>query len=47
MTPWDDYKKISSKLIKKLQSKLFIDTRRILKLHDKEIIFISLGIGRE
>ena len=38
MTPWDDYKKISSKLIKKLQSKLFIDTRRILKLHDKEII---------
>ena len=47
MTPWDDYKKISSKLIKKLQSKLFIDTRRILKLHDKEIIFISLGIGQE
>ena len=47
MTPWDDYKKISSKLIKKLQSKLFIDTRRILKIHDKEIIFISLGIGQE
>ena len=47
MTPWDDYKKISSKLIKRLQSKLFIDTRRILKLHDKEIIFISLGIGQE
>ena len=45
MTPWEDYKKISSKLIKKLQSKLFIDTRRLLKLNDKEIIFISLGIG--
>ena len=45
MTPWKDYKKISSKLIKKLQSKLFIDTRRILEFDDKEIIFVSLGIG--
>ena len=45
MTPWKDYKKISLKLIKKLESKLFIDTRRILEIDDKEIIFISLGIG--
>ena len=45
MTPWENYKKITSKQIKKLKKKLFIDTRRILKIDDKEIIFISLGVG--
>ena len=45
MTPWEEYKKINPNLIKKLHSKIFIDTRRILKISDKEISFISLGIG--
>ena len=45
MTPWDNYKKISPNMIKKLNSKLFIDTRRMLKIKDKELNVISLGIG--
>ena len=45
MTPWDNYKKISPNMIKKLDSKLFIDTRRMLKIKDKDLNIISLGIG--
>ena len=45
MTPWDNYKKISPNMIKKLNSKLFIDTRRMLKIKDEELNVISLGIG--
>ena len=45
MIPWEEYNKINSKLIKKMNSKIFIDTRRMLKINDKDITFISLGIG--
>lgn len=45
MTPWENYKKISPHMIKKLSSKVFIDTRRMLKIKDKELNVISLGIG--
>ena len=45
MTPWEEYKKINSKLIKKMNYKIFIDTRRILRINDKDITFISLGVG--
>ena len=45
MTPWEEYKKINPKLIKKLKLKLFIDTRRFLSFTDNEIKFLSLGIG--
>ena len=45
MTPWDNYKKISPNMIKKLNSKVFIDTRRMLKIKDEELNVISLGIG--
>ena len=45
MTPWEEYTKINSKLIKKLKLKLFIDTRRILSFNNDEIKFLSLGIG--
>jgi len=45
MTPWDNYKKISPNMIKKLNSKVFIDTRRMLKINDKELNVIALGIG--
>ena len=45
MTPWDEYAKINSKLVKRLKLKLFIDTRRFLSFNDDEIKFLSLGIG--
>ena len=45
MTPWNNYKKISPNMIKKLNSKVFIDTRRMLKINDKDLNVISLGIG--
>ena len=45
MTPWENYKQISSNMIKKLNSKIFVDTRRMLKINDKNINVISLGIG--
>ena len=45
MTPWEEYAKINSKLIKRLELKLFIDTRRILSFNNDEIKFLSLGIG--
>jgi len=45
MTPWENYKKISPNMIKKLNSKIFLDTRRMLKIKDKNINLISLGIG--
>ena len=45
MTPWEEYTKINSKLVKKLKLKLFIDTRRILSFNNDEIKFLSLGIG--
>lgn len=45
MTPWENYKKISPNMIKKLSCKVFIDTRRMLKIKDKEVKVISLGIG--
>jgi len=47
MTTWEEYAKINSKLIKKLNLKLFIDTRRFLSFNDNEIKFLSLGIGSE
>ena len=47
MTPWSIYKKISSKQIKKMKKQFFIDTRRMLDINDKEIIFVSLGIGKD
>ena len=45
MTPWEEYTKINSKLVKKLKLKLFIDTRRVLSFNNDEIKFLSLGIG--
>jgi UDPglucose 6-dehydrogenase len=45
MTPWENYKKISPNMIKKLNSKIFVDTRRMLKIKDENINLISLGIG--
>ena len=45
MTPWDEYAKINSKLIKRLKLKLFIDTRRFLSFNDDEIKFFPLGVG--
>ena len=45
MTPWEEYAKINSKLIKRLELKLFIDTRRFLSFNDDGIKFLSLGIG--
>jgi len=45
MTPWEEYTKINSKLIKKLKLKLFIDTKRFLSFNDNKIKFLSLGIG--
>lgn len=45
MTPWESYKKISPNMIKKLNSKIFVDTRRMLKIKDENINLISLGIG--
>jgi len=45
MTPWESYKKISPNMIKKLNSKIFVDTRRMLKINDKNINVIYLGIG--
>jgi len=45
MTPWDNYKKISPNMIKKLNFKMFVDTRRMLKIKDKDLNMISLGIG--
>nr|AIF20308.1 UDP-glucose 6-dehydrogenase (UGDH, ugd) [uncultured marine thaumarchaeote KM3_89_C12] len=45
MTPWEEYAKINSKLIKRLKLKLFIDTRRFLSFNDDEIKFFPLGVG--
>jgi len=45
MTPWENYKKISPNMIKKLNSKIFVDTRRMLKINDKNLNVIALGIG--
>jgi len=45
MTPWESYKKISPNMIKKLNSKIFVDTRRMLKIKDENLNVISLGIG--
>ena len=43
--PWEEYAKINSKLIKRLELKLFIDTRRFLSFNNDGIKFLSLGIG--
>jgi len=45
MTPWESYKKISPNMIKKLNFKIFVDTRRMLKIKDESLNVISLGIG--
>ena len=45
MTPWDEYAKINSKLVKRLKLKLFIDTRRFLSFNDDKIKFLPLGVG--
>lgn len=46
MTPWEEYKKLSEKDFLKMKESLIIDTRRILKINNKKIRHIGLGIGK-
>ena len=41
----NDVKTYLQNMIKKLNSKIFVDTRRMLKIKDENLNFISLGIG--
>ena len=45
MTPWKEYKKIDEVDLRLMKKPLVIDTRRILKIKDKKINYIGLGIG--
>jgi UDPglucose 6-dehydrogenase len=45
MTPWENYKDLKEKDFLKMRNPLVIDTRRILKLDNKKILYIGLGIG--
>jgi len=45
MTPWENYKYLKEKDFLKMRNPLVIDTRRILKLDNKKILYIGLGIG--
>ena len=45
MTPWKQYKKLKKSDFQKMNKKIIIDTRRILKLKDKNFKYIGLGMG--
>lgn len=46
LTPWKEYTKINEKKILKMRNPLVIDTRRMLKISNKKIRYIGLGIGK-
>jgi UDPglucose 6-dehydrogenase len=45
LTPWEEYNKLDEKLFCKMRNPLIIDTRRVLKIHNKRIKYVGLGIG--
>lgn len=45
MTPWKEYSKLQDIDFNGMNKKIIIDTRRIVKIHDKKIKYIGLGIG--
>lgn len=45
MTPWEEYKKLGQKDFQMMRRSLIIDTRRIVKINDKKINYIGLGVG--
>jgi len=45
MTPWEEYKKLAEEDFLIMKRPLIIDTRRIVKIKDKKINYIGLGIG--
>lgn len=45
MTPWEKYKDLKEKDFLKMRNPLVIDSRRILKLSNRKILYIGLGIG--
>lgn len=46
MTPWQEYKNIKEKDILVMRNPIIIDTRRIISIKNKDIMQISLGIGK-
>lgn len=46
MTPWEEYKKLTEKNFLVMKKPLVIDTRRILKINNKKINYIRLGVGK-
>ena len=45
ITPWKEYKSIKESEFLKMHNPLVIDTRRILKITNKKIKYIGLGMG--
>lgn len=45
MTPWKDYKNLKEKEFLVMRNPIIIDTRRILRINHKKIVYIGLGIG--
>lgn len=46
LTPWDEYKKLGNTDVSKMSTPFIIDTRRILKISDKNINYVAHGIGQ-
>ena len=46
LTPWEEYRKLRDKDVKKMSIPFVIDTRRILKLRSKKINYVGHGIGQ-
>lgn len=47
LTPWKEYQFIKEKNFLKMKKPLIIDTRRILKIKNKKIKYIGLGMGKK
>ena len=45
MTQWKEYSKINNEMIKKMDKKIIIDSRRILADKDINVDYNAIGIG--
>jgi len=45
MTPWNEYVKLKENIFLKMKSPFIIDTRRALKISNKKIKYVGLGLG--
>lgn len=45
MTPWQNYKKLKESDFATMKNPIVIDTRRLLRLSSKKILYIGLGVG--